>query len=280
MTKTEIFAELERQLGPLDATVRQAVDVTLELVRHERADSLPPPLAFRGENPPFEEAASLPEEERIRIMDELADSNSDWLERKRAELGARWMIVVDGMVLAHGPTWANYPSDEELDELCHNTGKMLLLHAAPLLIEEGLPWHPTIYPADLYPTLPVTFMRNGQSIDVEADFDTGSPDTCLDADLLTSQGVIQVAPSTPWRRDSHLGRDFWFTAKDVEVSLTAADGSQRSEVHRVQCIRGWAQSPFVLVNPNRTALVGRDLCLQLQPTVALNFAQRETTLQW
>ncbi len=281
MTKTEIFAELERRMGPLDETAKQVVDVTLELVGQPDDDAPSvPPLTFQGENPPFAEMVKLSEEERLRIMDELADINNDWLERKRVELGARWMLVVDGEVLAHGPTLANYPSQQELYEMCEKTGKMLLLHEAPLLIEERSAWHPTIYPADSYPTLPITFTGNNQSADVVADFDTGSSDVCVDADVLQGQGIIQIPPFTPWRRATHLGRDFWYTRMGVEISLTATDGSRRSAVHRILCIRDWTQSPFVAVNPTRAALVGRDLCLQLQPTVALNFAQRETMLQW
>ncbi|MCS6858698.1 MAG: hypothetical protein NZT92_00075 [Abditibacteriales bacterium] len=184
MTKTEIFAELERRLGPLDEPIKRAVEAALELLRQPDDDAPSvPPLVFQGENPPFAEMANLPEEERIRIMDELADLNHDWLERKRVELGARWMIVVDGEVLAYGPTLANYPSQQEMREMCEKTGKMLLLHEAPLLIEERAPWHPTIYAADSYPTLPITFTGNNRSVDVVADFDTGSCDVCVNADV-------------------------------------------------------------------------------------------------
>lgn len=270
MTKADIIAEVEKRLGPLDEKAKQAVEMAIALM--ERPTMPMPEPQWQGENPPFEEMAKLPEEERIRIMDELADANHDWLEWKRIELGARWMLVVDGQVLAHGPTFANYPSDEELEGLCRRMGKMVLYHEAPLLIEERSPWSPTIYPADLYPTLPVTFTGNGQSIDVVADFDTGSPDCAVNADMLRSQGVIQIAPFTPWRRSSHLGQDFWYTRRHIEISLTAADGTRRSVIHSILCIRDWAQSPFVAINPNRTALIGRDLCLQLQPQVTLNFA--------
>jgi hypothetical protein len=280
MTKTEVFAELEQRMGPLNETVKQAVDITLELVGQGGDESPPPPPAFQGENPPFAEMARLPEEERIRVMDELADLNEDWLERKRVELGARWIIVVDGEVLAHGPTLANYPSQQELRELCQKTGKMLLLHAAPLLIEEAVSWHRTIYPADFYPTVGVAFRGSGQSVQVAADFDTGAPDVCVDSTLLEANGVITVNAEEPWRRDVHLGQRFHYTFKDVAVVLTAADGTQRQAVYRILCVRDWQQSPFVRINPNRAALVGRDLCLQLQPSVTLNFAQHETTLQW
>ncbi|MFN4179276.1 MAG: hypothetical protein ACK4I8_03095 [Armatimonadota bacterium] len=278
MTKAEIIAEVEKRLGPLDERAKQVIEVVMDLV--EKRAAMPTELKWQGENPPFEEMAKLTEEERIRIMDELATANHEWLEQKRIELGARWMLVVDGEVLMHGPTLDNYPSDEELEELCRKTGKMLLYHEAPLLIEERSPWSTTVYHADLYPTLPVTFTGNGQSVDVVADFDTGSPDCAVNADMLRSQGVIQITPFTPWRHASHLGQVFWYTRKRVEISLTAEDGSRRSIVHRILCVRDWQQSPFVSINPNRMALVGRDLCLSLQPKITLDFYQHETTVHW
>ncbi|MCS7265783.1 MAG: hypothetical protein NZ805_13230 [Armatimonadetes bacterium] len=278
MTKEEIVAEVEKAIGPLNERDKQVIEAVTDLIQKKLA--LPTEPKWQGENPPLEQMLKLTDEERIRIMDELADANRDWLERKRIELGARWMLVVDGQILAHGPTFENYPSDEEIEDLCRRTGKMLLFHEAPLLIEEVSLWSATIYPADFYPTLPVTFTGNGQSTDVVADFDTGSPDCVVDADMLASQGIIQIAPFTPWRRSSHLGQDFWYTRRSIEISLTAEDGTRSSVIHRVLCVRNWRQSPFVAINPNRVALVGRDLCLSLKPQVNLNFAQHQTTVHF
>ncbi len=68
-----------------------------------------PELKWQDENPPFDETAEWDMEADIRIMDELPDRKLEWLEKKRQELGARWMLVVDGEVLMHGPTVQNYP---------------------------------------------------------------------------------------------------------------------------------------------------------------------------
>lgn len=277
MTDVDIVAEVERRLWPLDERAKEAVKVAVELARQTDRPAEP---KWQGENPTVEEALKLDEVERILLMDKLSDRNADWLERKRLELGARWMLVVDGEILVHGETWDNYPSDEEIEQLCYRSGRMLLLHTAPLLIEERSHWHTTIYRSDPYPTLPVTFSGRRRQANIVADFDTGSPDVCVDADLLANRGVIRILPFTPWRRANHLGEAFWFTAKDVEVGLAAESGGQRTAVHRVMCIRDWAQSPFVSVNPSRSALVGRDLCHKLQPTVALNFARHETIVEW
>jgi hypothetical protein len=50
-------------------------------------------------------------------------------------------------------------------------------------------------------------------------------------------------------------------------------------IHLVLCVRNWQQSPFVAVNPNRTALVGRSFCLATQAKITLDFAQQVTSVQ-
>lgn len=285
MTKEAVLTELESQIGPLDEKAQRAVVAALELVgapvpRPVMLTQSPRELKWQGENPPFAEVAKLSLDERNEVMSELGDRNRAWLEKRRRDLGARWMIVVDGEVLRHGSTLANYPPQEELRNLCHRTGKMLLLHAAPLLIEEAAPWNPTVYSEDFYPTVVVAFTGNQQSVEVTADFDTGAADVCVDSSLLEDAGIVTISDEEPWRRDEHLGRRFFYTFSDVNAVLMAADGSQRESIHRVICVRNWEQSPFVAVNPNRTALVGRDICLRLQPKITLDFGQHQTTLQW
>jgi hypothetical protein len=40
----------------------------------------------------------------------------------------------------------------------------------------------------------------------------------------------------------------------------------------------WHISPFIKINPNRLALIGRDILLELQPKVLLDFAKRQTEI--
>jgi hypothetical protein len=66
----------------------------------------------------------------------------------------------------------------------------------------------------------------------------------------------------------------------MEMGLVADDGTERSALHSVLCVFDWHLSPFVAVNPNRVALVGRDICLRLQPKITLDFANRQTLLSF
>jgi len=273
MTVDEILAEVERQMGALDERAKQAVTLALRLAEQH---GLP---KWQGENPAWDEWLQMSEEERQAVMDELEQRNRVWLEWMRRTLQAEWLLVVDGKIVRYGASWNEYPSDDALEALIQQLGKVPLLFAADPLIEETA-WNPTRYPADFYPALPVTFQGlTGQSITLVADFDTGSRHTFADADLLQRQGVIHLLPTTLWAVGWHLNRSFRYTPKSLIVILTAADGTQKTASQTILCVRNWQQSPFVAVNPNRTALVGRSLCLAMQVKITLDFAQQVTSVQ-
>jgi hypothetical protein len=284
MTPAEVWIELEKQVGPLDESARRAVEVALHLVDQEQILEEPvrgvPPAAFQGENPSFEEASQLSVDQRSRLMQALQERNRAWLEQKCRELEAKWLFVVDGQVLLHGANLGNYPGDEQIVRLCRETGKLPLVFVRLYPIEEKATWPSTIYPGDFYPTIPLRLSSQGGSAHLFGDFDTGTSEIYADWELLDRQGVVQITSADQFAIDVHLGQSFSYVVKNLTATLTAADGSQRDAVCGVICVRNWTNGPFVAINATRTALVGREVGLQLQPTVSLDFAQRLTTLQW
>ena len=273
MMVDEILAEVEKRMGALDERTKQAVTLALQLAEQH---GLP---KWQGENPTWDEWQRMSEEERQAVMDELEQRNRVWLEWMRRTLQAEWLLVVDGKIVRYGASWNDYPSDDALEALIQQLGKVPLLFAADPLIEETA-WSPTRYPEDFYPTLSVTFQGlAGQRITLVADFDTGSRHTFADADLLQRQGIIALPLTTLWAVGWHLNRPFRYTPKSLIVILTAADGTQKTSSQTILCVRNWQQSPFVAVNPNRTALVGRSLCLATQVKITLDFAQQVTSVQ-
>jgi len=273
ITVDEILAEVEKRMGALDERTKQAVTLALQLAEQH---GLP---KWRGENPTWDEWQRMSEEEQQAAMDELEQRNRVWLEWMRRTLQSEWLLVVDGKIVRYGASWNEYPSDDALEALIQQLGKVPLLFAADPLIEETA-WSPTRYPDDFYPTLSVTFQGlAGQGITLVADFDTGSRHTFADADLLQRQGVIHLLPTTLWAVGWHLNRSFRYTPKSLIVILTAADGTQKTSSQTILCVRNWQQSPFVAVNPNRTALVGRSLCLATQAKILLDFARQVTSVQ-
>jgi len=273
MTVDEILAEVEKRMGALDERTKQAVTLALQLAEQQ---GLP---KWQGENPTWDEWQRMSEEERQVVMDELEQRNQVWLERMRQALRAEWLLVVDGEIVRYGASWEEYPSDEELEILIQRLGKVPLLSAADPMIEEAS-WNPTRYPADFYPALPITFQGlTGQSVTLVADFDTGSRHTFADAEILQRQGIIALPPTTLWAVGWHLNRPFRYTPKSLIAILTAVDGTKKTASQTILCVRNWQQSPFVAVNPNRTALVGRSLCFAVQAKILLDFAQHVTSVQ-
>ncbi|MFN4179238.1 MAG: hypothetical protein ACK4I8_02905 [Armatimonadota bacterium] len=279
MTVETILREIEQRLGKLDEKAKEAVKLALKLVQGEiPLEPIEP--QWRGENPPFDEMAKLDIEERSRIMNELEERNLEWLMRRCEDLGAMWLLVIDGQIYAHGKNLAdNPPTDEEILELAQQTGKfpLFFLHPSLLRIEE-VRWHPTLYVDDAYPTVRLRLRDGGAFWETIADFDTGSVSTFVSYELLETQGLIQRLPSDIVRRMYHLEQSFHFILRTLSVGLVSDDGAERVTQLRVLCVLNWQQSPFVAVNPSRTALVGRDICLKLQPQVTLNFATQQTRL--
>ena len=275
MIADEIIAEIEKRLGTLDERAREAVELALQLAEEKLQ------LRWQGENPTWDEWQRMDEEERMKVMDELEERNRKWLEWIRETLGVEWMLVVDGKLIRFDVSWDAYPTDKEIEVICQVTGKVPLLFAATPVIEESALWHPTRYVNDFYPSLVLSFSNAaGRSVVLEADFDTGAIRTFADADLLQRHKVVGFSLTTLWAWGIHLGQAFRYTPIPLKVALVAEDGSTQETLHTVLCVRNWQQSPFVAVNPNRTALVGRSLCLSLKPKITMDFEQKVTNLHW
>ena len=273
MIADEIFAEIEKRLGTLDEQARKAVKLALKLVE----EKFHPP--WQGENPTWNEWQRMNEEKRERVMDELEQRNREWLERVRKTLGAFWLLVIDGQVVRYGNSPKDFPSPEEIEKLCQQWGKVPLWYEPNPLVEESSFWQTTVYVGDAYPSLPIIFANGGQRCETIADFDTGAIEVYTSAEMLEQHGIFVFPPATLWRSGHHLGEIYRYTRIHLYVGLT--DGNiEQGEPHPVICVRNWQQSPFVAINENRTALVGRSLCLSLKPKVILDFEQKTTTLHW
>jgi hypothetical protein len=102
MIKEEILKQVEQRLGALNHDARCAVEVAIEVMTAAsenattRLQPLPP---FEESNPSWEEMTRLNLGERSCIMQELEERNKAWLEARCQQLGAMWLLVVDGHVL-------------------------------------------------------------------------------------------------------------------------------------------------------------------------------------
>lgn len=239
---SDVLGKVERELGPLDKRAREAVLRGLELA-FKKGEPPKPAMSWQGENLTYAEAERLSLSERSRRMGELEAQNQAWLERECEELGASWLIVVDGEILNHGATLADYVTDDALLKWCEQTGKLPLVYEHPrsLTIEESVPWHLTAYPQDAYPTLQLALVENGNRADLVADFDTGSLETYANLDSLRAQGIVQIAPQDVLRQHTHLGQIFAYLLKQVTFLLTSEDGVIKQLPRGIRYVLNWQQ---------------------------------------
>jgi hypothetical protein len=107
------------------------------------------PLQFVGQNWTLEEFERLSPEERAMLKWRLKEKNHSWLQEKFSTLGAAWVVVVDGKVIASGNSLRKKPMPPQLLEICRRTGKFpfVFVNDKLIAIEESVStWHDTTLP--------------------------------------------------------------------------------------------------------------------------------------
>ncbi len=237
-------------------------------------------LEFVGENLPFEAIEKLSIKERGALQRSLKEQNKDWLREKIANLKALWVMVMDGRVHAWGKSMKDYPQPEQIMEICRSTGKypFIFIDDDQMAIEEGSSvWH-RLDEDDYYPTVPVILRSDSGTTKLVADFDTGSPFSFVSYDLLLKAHVVQRHFGEYVENAIHLGKLYQCVAKVVYAEIVTVPGKTKTFTTTIYCVDDWLNSPFVKINPNRAALIGRDLLLELQLNVLLQFGKRRTEI--
>jgi hypothetical protein len=238
-------------------------------------------LQFSGENLAPEAYEKLALEERGMMQWRLQMQNHFWLKKTFSRLDAAWLVVVDGQVIAFGKSLKNLPMQPQVRKICRQTGKFpyIFVNDKFITIEEMIAaWSKTTQAGDYYPTLPIILKSASNVIDVAGDFDTGASHTFVDYDFLAAQNVIQPEPEDYPIASLHLSQRFTYVAKWLQVELPSNSSEARNLIARIFCVSNWRLSPFVALNPNRTALIGRDIMLELKPNVRLDFDRRQTEI--
>lgn len=239
---------------------------------------------FIGENLTLQEYSSLDEDKKIHLQSTLLEKNDKWLSKKFQELNAAWVTVVDGEIETFSSDIDKYPQRDDVLGICKKRGKFpfIFVNNLFLAIEEASSsiWSKTDYPDDYYPTVNIQINSSNSSFKLTADFDTGAPETYMDLSRLISERLVD-RPSyeeVP-QRGMHLGKPYWYYVKDLSVVVVSEQGKiKREKSFPVICVQEWGKSPFVCINPNRAALVGRGLFLKIKPSVLLNFSAQKTEI--
>jgi hypothetical protein len=244
-----------------------------------KAQSLP--LKFIGENLTPEEYERLSIKERCALQERLQEQNRQWLHEKFSIFGLAWLVVVDGEIIASGKSLKDEPMPLQIQKICRETGKfpLVFINESFLAIEEGAStWHETNEPGDYYPTLPVKLISDSNAVEVVGDFDTGASHTFVDQGFLIAQNLFQPEAQDYYKTARHLNQTYGYVAKSLRFGLASkADETQNVDA-KIYCVADWHNSPFVQINPERVALIGRDLLLTLKPKVLLDFDNRQTEI--
>ncbi len=287
--KTELESADAATLTSIWQTLRESKPKSVEFPeaagdlasRHSTKTALGKPTKFIGENPPFNPNRDLSFEDRAVAKRHLKAKNREWLLQKFKDLQAAWIMVTDGQVIASGATLSDYPEPEEILSVCHRTGKFpfLFINEDFLAIEEGgVAWQSTNNPDDAYPTIPVMLRSNTNAVSIIADFDTGASSIFVDYNLLVKHNVIHLKVQEEPESAQHLNQTYEYLLRKVTVETVLASGEIRSQEVKIACVAGWQKSPFIKVNPTRTALVGREIFLRLKPCILLDFEKQQTEI--
>jgi len=239
------------------------------------------PLKFIGENMRLEEHKKLSIKERALRKQRLKEQNHRWLRKQFSMLGAAWLVVVDGQIIASGKSLKNRPMQPQILEICRRTGKfpLVFINDDFMLIEESASvWRATKDPGDFYPTIPVTLSSNSGVVELVGDFDTGAAQTFADYDYLISKNIILPEVEDDYEISRHLGQTYHCVAKFIHLKLSSKSGDIRTFQAAINCVLDWRTSPFVKINPIRVALIGRDVLIELKPKVLLDFENLQTEI--
>jgi len=286
-----IKADLDRVDAESLLSIREIIDQSLRKVS-ALAGSVPTragrviassnrQLKFIGENLTLEEYRRLSLEEREVLQWRLKMQNQGWLQETFSAFSAAWLIVVDGKVFASGKSLRDRPMPPQVLEVCKRTGKFpfVFINDKFVVIEEtASPWHTTNQIDDHYPTLPMTLSSIDGAIEFVGDLDTGATHTFVDYDFLANRSIIQYVDGDYSEASFHLNQRYSYVAKFLRITLSAISGQTYTVDTWVHCVPRWYSTPFVAINPDRVALIGRDILLALKPKVLLDFEQHQTEI--
>jgi hypothetical protein len=265
--------DLRADLTPVLREFAFAVIARIEARQRKRELEKADPFQF-----PLQRFSELTDDERVLLIRRARAAASDRIRTELEERGAAWIVLVGNDVVASSKSPWTIPSPEEVLQMGEPKGLVAYLFSG-LLIEESKPvtsmWSKTRYyedkDRDQYPTIPLAVHHlNGTSILLDADLDTGSPVTFIDADL------IGVVGQKSWHSDIHLQQNYEWVPMLVSVSIETSAGVSNTKPVRALVVRNWKASSFVKINPARRMLVGRNLLRAFSLQLELRAGRAET----
>ncbi len=281
----EVAVSLKQVLQVLDQlNPDELAAVEQRLAARQQTANQAPTVADDLFELPFDEYLALPDETRDAIAFRAYQTLGEWIDAELARRKAEWMLVCGGEIIETSPTLQNYPARERLLQLGRERGKVPFVFIRTPLIEESA-WSP-LPENDFYPTLTLTLAASGvdeanrpmSGLEINADFDTGSPDLFVNYEQLLANQIVDSQPIDQTHFRPHLGQSFRLHVLPILLGIKGEDGAYSARELSVHCIRNWSRSPLCLINPKREALAGRNLLLEFPLCLELDGAAKTTRI--
>jgi proline iminopeptidase len=180
-----------------------------------------------------------------------------------------WGIVCGMSLVCGSSNLFDFPSEDDLMEL--GKEKNLIPFAYTIAnspessdLGNNWNWNKTPYNEnDFYPALKAG-IRDSEYLD---DFDTGAQQTCI-SDSIIERGILNFLQQDI--DSEHLGSPYKYFTKKVGVTIQDNSGIRIEQIIPLRVIDNWGNSPFVMINPNRRVLFGRDILQAFELEVRLN----------
>ena len=203
--------------------------------------------------------------------------HSCWIQAEAVARGFVWVVVVGDAIVKGSSDLDEYPNEEELVQIGEAANLVPFAYGFVVPPEDtvgsgaqGIAWG-QVGKADWYPRISVEL----GGVRIEDDFDTGAQCTHV-SDRLVPRGFLDFwLPSEV----GHLGLPYRYFVKKVPLKVVDSYGTSRLKEVAVSVVDQWASSGFVIVNPARRCLIGRDLLQAFAVVVVLDSGNRLTIVR-
>ena len=174
--------------------------------------------------------------------------HGSWITNELERLGFTWGVVCGTSVVAGSHDIFDFPTESAVRKIGEQHNLVPFAYSLPTPIET-IAWGFTSFKNDRFPRIAIK-VKLSSWLD---DFDTGAMQTHV------SSRLVPLSMFDALMDGHHLGIPHKVATKQVELTLVASDGSERTRTMPVAVIEDWDNSGFVKVNSTRQILIGRDV---------------------
>lgn len=175
--------------------------------------------------------------------------NRSWIHEYMAKNNLAWIMVCKSEVVAQSETMDTFPDARQRMRYAKRHKGIPFIYGPRIVSEERIPSAPLYL--EYYPIVPYS---------VAGSVKEGNLDTGTNISLMSDQ-VLKPQSAPTLQSDIHLDEEFYYSMQVSDIKLHD-HGDQRTSIPirlPIAVVESWDRSPWVRVNPDRTAVFGRNL---------------------